>query len=106
MKKDIEDLKQKIDLSIRRRRYYSDEFNLTICPECKSENTYYNGSDDVTPKAFTNFGIQIRFGHYGCKDCGHTWELSRQYLKILRDVLFQWIIVGFIYLFEGKKLFR
>ena len=37
MKKDIENIKQKIDLSIRRRRYYSDEFETGICPECNSE---------------------------------------------------------------------
>jgi hypothetical protein len=28
---------KKIDLSIPRRRYYSDECNLTICPECGSD---------------------------------------------------------------------
>jgi hypothetical protein len=37
MKKDIENIKQKIDLSIRRRRYYSDEIETEICPECNSE---------------------------------------------------------------------
>ncbi len=37
MGKDIEDIKQNIDLSIRRRRYYSDECETTICPECNSE---------------------------------------------------------------------
>ena len=37
MRKDIEDIKQNIDLSIRRRRYYSDECETTICPECNSE---------------------------------------------------------------------
>ena len=37
MKKDIENIKQKIDLSIRRRRYYSDEIETKICPECNSK---------------------------------------------------------------------
>jgi hypothetical protein len=37
MKKNIENIKQKIDLSIRRRRYYSDEFETGICLECNSE---------------------------------------------------------------------
>ena len=37
MEKDIEDIKQNIDLSIRRRRYYSDECETAICPECNSE---------------------------------------------------------------------
>ncbi len=37
MKKDIENIKCKIDLSIRRRKYYSDEFEYGICPECNSE---------------------------------------------------------------------
>ncbi len=37
MGKYIEDIKQNIDLSIRRRRYYSDECETTICPECNSE---------------------------------------------------------------------
>lgn len=37
MKKDIEDIKQKIDLSIRRRKYYSIECETMLCPECNSE---------------------------------------------------------------------
>ncbi len=37
MKKDIEDIKKKIDLSIRRRRYYSIECETMLCPECNSE---------------------------------------------------------------------
>ena len=27
------------------------------CPKCESKNTYYNGSDDVTPRILTNFGF-------------------------------------------------
>ena len=37
MKKDIEDIKKKIDLSIRRRRFYSVERETMLCPECNSE---------------------------------------------------------------------
>lgn len=37
MKENIEDIKQKIDLSIHRRRYYSDECETMLCPECNSE---------------------------------------------------------------------
>src|SRR5680860_360265 len=36
MKLNIEDIKQNIDLSIRRRRYYSEEYDLKNCPECNS----------------------------------------------------------------------
>jgi len=37
MKKDIEDIKQKMDLSIRRRKYNSVESETMLCPECNSE---------------------------------------------------------------------
>ena len=36
------------------------------CPKCDSQDTYYNGSDNVTPSILRNFGLTIRFGHYGC----------------------------------------
>ena len=36
MKQNTEDIKHNIDLSIRRRKYYSEECDLTICPECNS----------------------------------------------------------------------
>jgi hypothetical protein len=39
MKENIEDIKQNIDLSVRRRRYYGEEYNLTNCPECNSSLT-------------------------------------------------------------------
>ncbi len=37
MEKNIKTIKQTIDLSIRRRKYYDDECETTLCPECKSE---------------------------------------------------------------------
>ncbi len=37
MEKDTDDRKQNIDLSIRRRSYYSDKYELNICPECNAE---------------------------------------------------------------------
>lgn len=37
MKKNIEYIKQKIDISIRRRRYYRIESETMLCPECNSE---------------------------------------------------------------------
>jgi len=37
MRKDIEDIKENIDLSIDRRMYYSDESETKLCPECNSE---------------------------------------------------------------------
>jgi len=62
------------------------------CPKCDSSNTFYNGSDNVTPKILNNFGLTIRYGHYGCKDCGHTWEFSRDYLKKIKEAISQWVL--------------
>ena len=62
---------EKIDLSIPRRRYYSDKYDLTICPECGSDLIeedctilLYAKSDSDEAECMTN-----RSGSHFCMQC-------------------------------------
>jgi hypothetical protein len=71
MKKDIEDIKQKIDLSIRRRKYFSDEFETEICTECNSELIEEGCTIILAVKSDTNEGefMTNLTGSHFCPNC-------------------------------------
>jgi len=71
MEKDIEDIKQNIDLSIRRRRYYSDECETTICPECNSKLTEEGCTIILAVKSDTDEGefMTNLTGSHFCANC-------------------------------------
>ena len=71
MEKDIENIKQNIDLSIRRRKYYSDECGTTICPECNSKLTEEKCSIILAVKSDTDeseFMTNLTGSHF-CTNC-------------------------------------
>ena len=60
-----------IDLSILRRRYYSDECSLTICPECGSDLVEENCTILLVTKSESdegNFMTNLSGSHF-CKKC-------------------------------------
>ncbi len=71
MRKNIEDIKQDIDLSIRRRRYYSDECETTICPECNSELIEESCTIILVVKSDTDEGefMTNLSGSHFCPNC-------------------------------------
>ncbi len=71
MRKNIEDIKQNIDLSIRRRKYYLDEYETAICPECNSELTEEGCTIILAVKSDTNEGefMTNLTGSYFCTNC-------------------------------------
>ncbi len=71
MKKNIENIKQKIDLSIRRRRYYSDECGYTFCPECNSELAEEGCTIILAVKSDTDEGefMTNLTGSHFCTNC-------------------------------------
>jgi hypothetical protein len=61
----------KIDLSKPRRRYYSDECNLTICPECGSDLINENCTILLCAKSDSDEGefmTNLSGGHF-CNKC-------------------------------------
>lgn len=71
MEKDIEDIEQTIDLSIRQRDYYSAEYSLTICPECDWTLTKEGCTIILYAKSDTDeteFIINLT-GSYLCNNC-------------------------------------
>jgi hypothetical protein len=66
-----EDIKQNIDLSLERRRYYSDECNLTICPECDSPLIEKSCTIILAVKSDTDEGefMTNLSGSHFCNEC-------------------------------------
>ncbi len=71
MKENVEDIKQNIDVSIRRRRYYSEECNLTNCPECNSSLTEEGCTIILAVKSDTDEGkfMTSLSGSHFCNNC-------------------------------------
>jgi hypothetical protein len=71
MKENIGDIKQNIDLSIRRRMYYSEEYNLTNCPECNSLLTEEGCTIILAVKSDTDEGefMTSLSGSHFCNNC-------------------------------------
>ena len=103
MRKDIEDIKQNIDLSIRRRRYNSDECGLTFCPECKSELTKEGCTTLLAVKSDTDEGefMTSLNGSHFCTNCpvvvfdNEKVEQAAR-LGIRGDVNLKYLIVGIV----------
>ena len=71
MKKNIKDIEQNIDLSIRRRRYHSEECDLTTCPECNSTLTKKGCTILLAVKSDTDEGefMTNLAGSHFCNNC-------------------------------------
>ena len=62
---------EKIDLSVSRRRYYSDEYSLTICPECGSSLIEEYSTILLCAKSDSDEGefMTSLSGSHFCKKC-------------------------------------
>lgn len=62
---------EKIDLSVPKRRYYSDECNLTVCPECGSSLTEESCTILLCVKSDTDEGefMTNLTGSHFCNNC-------------------------------------
>ena len=66
-----EDFKHKFDLSLQRRRYYSEDCGLTSCPECGSPLIKDNCTVIIAAKSDTDEGefMSNLTGSHFCKSC-------------------------------------
>ena len=71
MKENIKDIERNIDLSICRREYYSNEYDLTTCPECKSTLAHKDCAIILVVKSDTD-GCELitnLSGSHFCNNC-------------------------------------